>query len=168
MSSETITRTTQRAASGSATTLGPSASITGEDWASSAVAAASPAANQAARAGVSRTRRSAERTAVTSRCSRVADPGRVGGHETADPPGLAMDVCHVQLVAVREVPVEGGAGAARGPGDIAHGDRADAVLGEQLARGVEDLLGGHPGAVLGRATSSTVTHARGTVSGRRT
>ena len=31
MSSETITRTSQRAASGSATTVRPSASITGED-----------------------------------------------------------------------------------------------------------------------------------------
>ena len=148
MSSETITRTTQRAARGSAPTPRPSASITGEDCASSAVAAASAPREPG------RQRRGLPDPAQRGEDRRdqlllgVADPGRVGGHETADAPGLAMDVCHVQLVAVREVPVEGGARAARCPGDVAHGDRADAVLGEQLAGRVEDLLGRQPGAVL--------------------
>ncbi len=154
-SSETITRTTQRATSGSSATVRPSASITGDDWASSAVAAASPPANQADSAG---------RLPHPSHCRedrgdqlllRVADPGRVGGHETADAPGLAMDVCHVQLVTVREVPVEGGAGAARGLGDVAHRDGADAVLGEQPAGGVEDLLGRQLRAVLGEPGCSS-------------
>ena len=139
-----MTRTTQRAASGSSTRLRPSASITGEAWASSAVAVASPAPNQAARLGLSRTRRTAERIAVTSRLLGVADPADVGGHQPADPARLAVDVGQVQLVPVGEVAVEGGARAARGAGDVAHRDGADAVLGEQLAGGVEDPLGGDP------------------------
>ena len=46
-----MTRITQRAAKGSGPRLRPSASITAEDWAASAVAAASPPENQADRAG---------------------------------------------------------------------------------------------------------------------
>ncbi len=98
--------------------------------------------------GTRATRRSAESTAVTSRSSGSRTRAASAATRAADAPGLAVDVGHVQLVAVREVAVEGGARAARGAGDVAHRDRADAVLGEQLAGGVEDLLGGHPGAVL--------------------
>ena len=109
--------------------------MTVTDWASSAVVAASPAPNHATRLG-----------ALADLPHRGEDrlDRVVGGQQRHDPAGLAVDVGDVQLVAVGEVAVEGGPRAAGGPGDVAHRDGADAVLGEELAGGVEDPLGGDP------------------------
>ncbi|CAM5320339.1 hypothetical protein SALBM135S_07069 [Streptomyces alboniger] len=62
-----------------------------------------------------------------------------------------------QLGRVTEVPVEGGGGHAHGAGDLAQAQAAEALLGEELQRGVHERL---PGLLLlGLPDAEGVTHA---------
>jgi NADPH-dependent ferric siderophore reductase len=75
--------------------------------------------------------------------ARVVDPAESLDHLAVHRMGLAVDEGGVQSLSILEVSVERGARTPGGFGDFVHADRGRRLLGEQIARGVEDALGRH-------------------------
>ena len=92
-----------------------------------------------------------------SRSPRIDDADdELVSHLAEEPVALAVHIGGVERVAVLEVAVQRGARTACSLGDLVHADGRGLLLDEQLARRVQDAVGGHLGAALDASQSPAI------------